>query len=162
TVATNLAATATGFGERVVLVEGDLRRPCLAARFGLEEAPGLAQVLLEGVPLERALRPTEIPNLLLLPAGRAVTNPGELIASSRMRDLTAELQRHADLVVFDAPSVLAHAETASLASTLDAALLVARAGKVSRRDLSRGRERLGETGARVLGVVLNAARGSPV
>jgi polysaccharide biosynthesis transport protein len=162
TVATNLAATAAEFGERVVLVEGDLRRPCLASRFGVEEAPGLAQVLLEGVALEEALAPTRIPNLRLLPAGRAVTNPSELIASSRMRDLTEELKQHADLVVFDAPSVLGHAETAALASTLDAALLVARAGKVSRRDLTRGRQRLGETGARVLGVVLNAARGSPV
>ncbi|HET6201503.1 MAG TPA: hypothetical protein VFI25_01730 [Planctomycetota bacterium] len=158
TVAANLAAVAARLEGKVLLLEADLRRPQLAARLGRPAQPGLAHVLLEGAPLSQAVQECGSPNFLFLPAGRAVTNPAELLTSGRMREVLAELAPMADLLLVDAPAILGASETAPLASSLDAALLVLRADAVPQAEARRARALLGETGARVLGVVLNAAR----
>ena len=98
TVSALLARALALRGGKVVLIDGDLRRPMVATLFDIDPGIGLTQVLSGAVPLDEALVETDTVGLLVLPAGRIPHNPSEVVGSERMRDLIAELssrpQRH--------------------------------------------------------------------
>ncbi len=165
TVAANLAVVMARAGERVILVDADLRRPVLHDLFGLPAAPGLSDLYLAGPdsPVEPAariaasLRQTVVPNLRLLGAGQDAPNPAELLASARTVALLAALREQADVVIVDTPAVGLLADGVILASHADGTILVVRANG-PRRDLVRGAlHKLTSVNARVLGLVLNMA-----
>ena len=164
TTAANLAIAIAQAGKRVILVDADLRRPTLHKIFRLSAERGVTTALLQsGTPLESHVARTGIRNLTLMPSGPLPPNPSELLGSQRMTELTEQLRQRADVVVFDSPPALPVVDATILASACDATLLVVLAKKTRSGALRRTREQLAQSGAHVLGVVLNRvpnARGS--
>lgn len=155
TLAINLGVTFARNGQRVVIVDADLRRPSLAEYLGLESAVGLTSVLIGDVPLEHALQSWGDGLLTVLPSGALPPNPSELLGSGHMQALIKELEARFDLVIFDTPPVLPVTDAAVLANVAGGVVLVTRVGKTTRDRLHRAREALDKVGARSLGVVAN-------
>ncbi len=152
----NLAITLAQAGNRVILVDGDLRRPRLHETFQVPSEHGLTSLLLAHCSLEDALQHTEIDNLMILPAGPPTTQPSELLGSREMRELHETLKQAADFVLFDSPSAITFADAAVLASFLDATVIVIRANEVPRKAEQDVRALLDRARANIIGVVLNA------
>ncbi len=158
TTAANLAAITALAGRSVILVDADLRRPNIHKLFGLENADGagLTGVLVGGqVEVERALRPTAVYGLRILPSGPIPPNPAELLASARMGEVIQQLKALADVVIFDSPPLLAVSDPVILGSQLEGALLVVDAGHTRHGELARAVDALERAAVPILGVVLN-------
>ena len=163
--AANLAAAMAQTGLRVATVDADLHCPRLHQLFGLklpidgngESAPwGLTGSLLTGC-TDGRLSSTQTEGLMILPSGELPPNPVEMLGSQRMRKLLDDLAQQVDMVVIDAPPVLAVADVVALAPAVDGVLLVVQAGRTSRGTAQRAAESLRQVGANLIGVVLNAA-----
>lgn len=141
----------------VLLVDLDLRNPSVHERLGLKVDSGLVDYLLDDVPLSDVLLNPGLDRLVLLPAGRAVPNSSELIASPRMVHLVEELKSRypTRIIVFDLPPLLSADDTLAFSPYVDTTLLVVREGVTTREELQRGVEML--EGVHLLGTVLNAA-----
>lgn len=155
TVATQLARLLAAAGQRVVLVDCDLRRPTQGDSFGLDSGVGVSQVLAGDVPLADAVQESGTPGLLILPAGRIPPNPSELLGSKAMSGLIEQLSA-SHMVIIDAPPVLAVTDGALLGAAADGTLLVVRTGVTHRGQLEQCAQMLEQARARLLGVVLNA------
>ena len=155
----NLALTmAQEFQHTVVLVEADMRRPSLAALFGVRPEPGLVDVLVGAATLEDALVSVPGHNLFVLPAGRAAGRSTELLASSMMSRVAEALRARFDRIVIDTPPVTL-ADTHVLARLADGVLFVVRAGVTPQPALEHALA--GVDRDRVLGIVLNAVETTP-
>jgi non-specific protein-tyrosine kinase len=160
TTLSNLAVTIAQAGRRVILVDCDLRRPSLHQIFDARAAPGFTDMMRDDALMQNPpLQETGIANLRLLSSGTIPPNPSELLASRRMSDLVAALLVQADMVLFDAPPVIAVTDAAVLASKVDAALLVVSAGKTKRDHAKKAKALLEKVNARLIGTVLNNVKG---
>jgi capsular exopolysaccharide synthesis family protein len=155
-MATNLAIALgqLGAGE-VLLIDGDMRRPNLHELLEVKQAPGLSTFLTGQADLPSVLKPTKIPNLYLIPAGRLPVNPAELMASARLSHALELLRDRFAHVVVDAPPLFGVSDAMILAPRVEGVLLVLRHGRASRDAAQRAVQLLGSVRARVLGVVLN-------
>lgn len=156
TTAANLAFTVAEAGSRVLLIEGDLRRPRVVDYLGLEGAVGLTNVLVGQVPVGVVLQQWGSGTTLsVLPSGSIPPNPSELLASQRMSDVLHELAPRFDLVVIDAPPLLPVTDGAVLAAKSDGALVVVRSGRTTKAQVRQAVATLTAVDARVVGTVLN-------
>lgn len=155
-VAVHLAIIYAQLGQRIVLVDGDLRRPTLHSWFNLKGDVGLRDMLecTHDVPVYRYLIPTPVANLFLLPGGAPVPNPLSLFDLSRLRRCLQDVYQHANLVIVAAPAVLRAAESLLLAQAVDAALLVVRAETTHSAAAALARSVLDQASVRVSGLVL--------
>jgi capsular exopolysaccharide synthesis family protein len=161
TTIVNLAVVMAQAGQRVILIDADLRRPTLHKHFQVTNNDGLTTSLLDSqAPALSHCCDTRITNLRLLTSGPLPPNPAELLNSQRMRQLIQELQTEADMVLFDTPPVLSVADASILAAQVAGILVVVRAGQTRREGLLRSVESLQNTGANILGVVMNRLRPS--
>jgi capsular exopolysaccharide synthesis family protein len=160
TTAANLAIALAQSGERVVLIDADLRRPTVADVFGLPAGIGLTTVLLGEVAPDAALQNwrNDLP-LQVLASGPVPPNPSELIGSARMADLIRHLTDAGTTVVIDSPPLLPVTDAAVLARATDGALVVTRAGATHTDQLAGAVAILRTAGATVLGLVLNRVTG---
>jgi receptor protein-tyrosine kinase len=154
TMAANLAIALAHGGDRVVLVDADLRRPRLAELFELSGTDGLTTALVGAVDLEHAVQQTRVPGLEVLTTGRLPPNPTELLQTQAMSDLITSLQRRYDVVVLDAPPLLPVADAAVLAAMSDGALVLVRHGRTTREQVRAAAGRLEAVGANLWGTVL--------
>ncbi len=156
TVLANLAVAMAQAGNRVLVVDCDLRRPSQHRIFGLKNLAGLTTMMVESQAKEQPpLQETSVPNLRLLTSGPLPPNPSELLGSRRMAEVLAQLKAEADILLLDAPPIIAVTDAAILASKVDGVLLVVQAHK-TRRDLARkAKGMLQKANANLLGVVLN-------
>jgi len=163
TTAANLAVTMASAGKRVVLVDGDLRKPSLHQIFNLENRVGLTSALLSGNGARSCIQPSAFDNLSVLTSGPLLPNPSELLSSSRMRDLMEAMRREADAVVVDSPPALVVTDATLLAALADSTILVAEAGRTRSAALRQAVDGLSRATDRLLGVVLNkiGRRGAP-
>ena len=152
----NLAVTMAQGGRKTIVVDADLRRPCQHEIFGLPNLAGLTSTILEGS-AEPALAATGVEDLWLLPSGPLPPNPADLLGSRRMEAVIAALKARADIVLFDAPPVMAVTDAALLASKLDGVLLVMTAGQTRREHAQRAKELLEKINLRIVGAVLTNA-----
>ena len=152
-LATNLGVSCAQAGERVIVVDADLRQPRVAAHFGLAEGPGLSDVLTGRRGLDHCVHVND--NLSVLPAGPPPPNPSELLGSPRMLELLEHLRRSYDRVVLDGPPILAVADAVKLASFVTGVVVVVRIEATTYDDVKRAKQRLDQAGARVLGTVAN-------
>ncbi len=157
TTAANLAVVIAQSGKRTVLVDTDLRRPVLHQIFGLPNAVGVTNALLqpEGSDLTPFLQPTGVDNLWLLSSGPQPPNPSELLGSHRMGELIQELRMTADALVFDSPPTLAVTDAAVLARQMDGVLLVVESAKTREVAAKRAAQGLLKVNANVLGIAVN-------
>ncbi|XVQ82610.1 polysaccharide biosynthesis tyrosine autokinase [Microbispora siamensis] len=151
----NLAITLAQAGWRVILVDGDLRRPRIPDYLGIEGSTGLTDVLIDKARLHDVIQTWGLPNLAVLPSGQVPPNPSELLGSQGMRTVLAQLTQDYDMVILDAPPLLPVTDAAALAAIADGALLVARHGKTRREQVARAVELLTSINARLVGAVLN-------
>lgn len=152
TAAVALGRAIAAAGERVLLVEGDLRRKRLAARLGMHTAAGLYALMTGAVPLERAVVETSTPGLFLLDADEQVPNPLDLLAAKRFRTLVGELRERFAYIVFDTPPVGAFVDAAVLAAFADATILAVKPNAAQMSELKGAHEQLEAAGARLLGI----------
>ncbi len=155
-VSANLAATIAQGGQRVVLVDCDLRQPRLHTLLGLSNERGLSSLALGDA--EPYLQSTGLANLQLLAAGPLPANPLDVLLSGPVQAALAELREKFDVLVCDAPPVLAVADAAMLARGMDGVVLVFRAGRSKRDQAGKARALLAKAGANVLGAVLTNAK----
>jgi capsular exopolysaccharide synthesis family protein len=154
TVAANLAVAMAEVGERVILVDADLRHPGVAERFGIASEPGLTSVLIDQVQLPDAIRRIT-PRLAILPSGPPPPNPAELLGSEAASGVFAYLRANADIVIIDAPPLLAVTDAVVLATYADAIAMVARLGRTTRDTTVEARRRLDVVNARIAGCIVN-------
>lgn len=155
TTAANLALALAEGGEKVVLVEGDLRRPKVAEYLRLESSVGLTTVLIGKLSLADAIQSTASDGLAVLTSGSTPPNPAEMLKSSAMGSLIASLRETYDIVLIDAPPLLPVTDGALLAAQADGALLVVRHGKTTSDQVTLAVERLEAVGAAPVGVIFN-------
>lgn len=151
----NLAIVMAQAGRRTLLVDADLRKPTGHKKFGLPREPGLVQRLFSEEPFSIQGLHQPADDLWVLTAGSLAPNPSELLGSKRMRELMDEMREHFDLIIFDAPPVLAATDAVLLSTQCDATLVVTRAGQTRDYDLDSALEALNGVGAAVIGTVLN-------
>jgi capsular exopolysaccharide synthesis family protein len=162
TVSCNLSIAVAEIGRKVLLIDGDLRRPRLHKVFGVANNWGLSDVLwsgtqLETVPLLDLVRETEVSGLCVLPGGsRGNTVPSNLFYSPRMSRLLSRLRNEFDMVLIDAPPMIHLADARVLGRLADGVILVIRAGQTTTESALFARQRFSEDGTRVLGTVLNS------
>jgi len=155
TTLANLAVTAAEANKRVILVDCDLRRPRLHEIFGLENDQGLTSMVVSDQAMENPpLQEVGVERLRVLTSGPLPPNPADLLASRRMDDIIKLLVEQADLVLFDAPPVIAVTDAAVLASKADGALLLIGAGNTRREHAQQAKEVLERVNARLVGAVL--------
>lgn len=158
TIACNLAAIVALGGRRVLLVDGNFRRPAIHRFFPVKSSGGLSNILVGGGSFRDYVNATEIPNLDVLGSGPLPPSPAELVGSQQMRDFIAEVTGLYDQVMIDAPPILLATDAALLASRTNGAILVIRANANSRGIGSRACSMLSHVNAHLFGTVLNAAR----
>jgi non-specific protein-tyrosine kinase len=156
TTAANLAVVMAQAGNRIVLVDGDLRRPSAHKLFGLTNRTGLTTALVEDPEaLNGYLQESGIENLRVLTAGPIPPNPQELLGSQRMKELLRRLEEEADIVVIDTPPTLVVSDANVLAARASGVLMVVNTGKTRRAAVRQAVEGLRKVGANLLGCVLN-------
>ena len=155
-VAVNLAVVAAQAGQTVVLVDADLRRPCLHEFLELSNEVGLTQAI---VSLDEPLPlcPTDVPGLSVLTSGALPPNPVDILSSQKMSDLLENLAGQADLVILSAPPVTISADAAVLGAKTDGLLLAVRSGHTRRDRIEQAKEALERFKVHLLGAVLTDA-----
>jgi succinoglycan biosynthesis transport protein ExoP len=154
-VATNLAVSLAQAGERVVLVDGDMRRPQVHKAFGIGLEPGLSNLMVGNAKATDAVRKSDVPSLWLVTGGRIPPNPAEILGSTRFREFLSSLAEHFDWVVIDSPPVMAVTDAAILAHNASGVLFVVRADATNRHTAQAALNQLDASQAKFFGGVVN-------
>lgn len=154
TTSINIALALAEAEYKVILVDGDLRRPRLAKYLELLGSVGLSTVLSGGAPLDDVMQTTKFPRLTALTSGPIPPNPSELLGSLAARNLLSELRERFDYVIIDSAPILAVTDGAILAADADGVLMVVRSGETKRDQLAHAIGILNDVGATLLGAVL--------
>ncbi|MDT2712456.1 CpsD/CapB family tyrosine-protein kinase [Enterococcus dongliensis] len=157
TTAANLAVVFANSGQRVLLVDADMRKPTVYKSFHLSNAIGLSTVLSTIQSISEAAQKTEINNLSILTSGPKPPNPSELLGSARMDQFLAEARNLYDIIIFDMPPVVAVTDAQIMASKADGTILVVRENVSRKESLTKAKGLLHMVQAKVLGVVYNCA-----
>lgn len=156
-IASNLAAIlALGVDEHVLVIDADLRSPRMHEVFGYTaESPGLSDHLIDGKPLKDMLQKTQVEKLSVLPAGRYVGNPTEVLSSKRMQSFLREArERYSDrFVIIDSPPLEIAPETVTMAQEVDGSYLIIRVRSTPRGVTKKSKERFMQD--KFLGVIFN-------
>lgn len=158
TNAVNLAISIATAGKKVLLIDGDLRKPTIHKYFGVENANGLSEVL-AGLTREVRIRKTEIANLHVLTSGQIPPNPAELLGSRQMDTLLDYVKKYFDYVIIDTPPVNVVTDAMILAEKVTGYVLVVQSGKNQFKDLSYAIDGLRQMNGNVVGVILNDCSG---
>ncbi len=153
-VVCNLAIVLAQSGQRIVVVETDLRRPRVASYLGLPRSPGITDVLTGKVDIDEATQTWGRPSFDFLDSGPTPPNPSDLLGSQRMNELITQLRQRYDIILLDAPPLLPFADAAATAPASDGAILVVRFGKTHMADVRQANEALSAAGTSLLGSVL--------
>lgn len=152
-IAANLAyALADGHGKKVLLVEGDLRRPALADFFGVGHRKGIGDYL-DGKDLRACIYELEGLGLSFLPVGNAPSDPLAVMQSERLTTLMTQSRAHFDWIVIDSPPILPLGDTSAWMRHADGILMIARPSKTAKKQLERGLESLDQS--KVIGAIIN-------
>jgi polysaccharide biosynthesis transport protein len=155
TTCCNLGITMAQAGQRVLLVDTDLRRSRLHKAFELDNTRGFSNLLSGEYSLDAVVQATEVPNLWVITSGPLPPNPSELLGSSRMDEVVSLLTQRYDRVIFDSPPILPVTDAIVMSRKVAGTIYIIKAGKVSKEMAAEARRRLVEVDAKVLGAVLN-------
>jgi polysaccharide biosynthesis transport protein len=160
-VAANLAIALAESGQRVVLVDGDLRRPRLHSMFeGVSVRRGLTNIILdEAADVRSFMQPTNTENLEVISSGFLPPNPSVLLSSPRMRQIVDELEQYADVIVMDSPPTPLP-DALIIASLAAGVLFVIRAEQAGTQELVGNLQTISQTNTQILGIVLNGVNPS--
>ncbi len=153
--ALNLGQILAKAGDRVIVVEGDLRRPAIHRYLDLERDLGVTDHVAGNADPASLVKKTAIPGLSALTAGPLPPNPPEILGHSRFQELLADFKRSFDWVIVDAPPVLSVTDAVLIAPLMDEIILVVQHGRFARKMIKRAVLQLRNVEARLLGAVLN-------
>lgn len=153
--AINLGITMASTGEKILLVDADMRCSRLHKSFNQQKESGLSDYLVGSIGLDAAIKPTKIENLSLLTAGSTPPNPAELLHSGKMKAFLEDVKKRFDRVIIDAPPVLTVTDAAILANITDGVIMLVRCGMVPIEIVLRAKQKLQDAKANILGVLLN-------
>ena len=155
TVATNLTISLAQIGQRVLLIDADMRRPRANEFFGLAHDPGLSNVLVGNAQASEAIFKTSIPGLWVLPSGRIPPNPADLLTSLRFHKFLNSLCEHFDWVIIDSPPVMPVTDACLIGHVASAVLFVVGCEMTDRGAARVAVKRLKAANVMFLGAVLN-------
>ncbi len=175
TVAVNLAIAMAQMGKKVLLVDGDFRRPVISRLFGIQSVPGLSDVILGNyewrsvvrsitdiimgrMTMEEIMVTPGLDNLYIMTCGTIAPNPAELISTRVNADFIKESHEEYDFVIIDAPPILAATDAAIWGTKVDGVIIVYKVGKIARGALKRAKAQIDNVKARLIGVVLNGLK----
>jgi capsular exopolysaccharide synthesis family protein len=154
-IATNLAVALAQAGQRVLLMDADMRKPRVHEVFREPQTPGLSNVLVGNAKASETVRPGPVGNLWLLLAGVAPPNPAELLASHRFKEFLATLEEHFDWVIIDSPPVMAVTDASVIAHVAQGVIYVVRCEHTNKHTAATALEQLESAKAKFLGGILN-------
>lgn len=174
-IVVNIAITMAQVGQKVLLIDGDLRRPVISKLFGIEQIPGLTDVILGNyewhkvvrsitdlmtgkMSIEDIMKTPGMDNLHIITSGTYSPSPAEIINSKAIGDFLIHAREEYDLILIDAPPVLAATDAALWSSRVDGTTIVYQVGKIARGALKRSKVSLENLKANVIGVVLNGLK----
>ena len=155
TTISNLAISFAGTRKRVLLIDADMRRPVISKLFGIDDHLGLADVLLGETSLEKATVASEVPGLDIMPNGLPTSVPAELLESHQMVKMLHDARRLYDLVLIDAPPLLAVADPAIIAPLVDSVILTVRITKNGRSPVEHAKRILKDIDVTPAAVIVN-------
>jgi capsular exopolysaccharide synthesis family protein len=155
TIVANLAISIANSGRRVLLMDGDLRRPRQHMLFAIDGANGLTDALLGKCAPVDCIHATPLTHLFLLPAGKSVANPSELLSDPRFAELLNSFRDDYDFILLDCPPVLAVADPCIVASHVDGVVLTVKLPDNTRPQVNRAKEMLDAVRAHMIGIVVN-------
>lgn len=156
TISANLAVAFARQGKKVLLVDADLRRPTINAKFSINNPIGLTNFLTEhSVSVNDIFYKASVEGLYVIPSGPTPPNPSELIGSKRMESLMDVLKGAFDLVIYDAPPVLSVTDAQILSTKVDGTILVVRENKAEKEAVSKAVELIEHVNGNILGTILN-------
>jgi len=158
TVLINFATSLAADGDRVLLVDANLRNPSLHGAFDLERENGLTELLLNQRTLEEVIKETGIPHLFVITSGVFFSNPFVILESDSLKTRTEEMKANADWVLLDCPAITSCNDAASLAGSVDGLILVVEAERTRWEVAENARKSIKSGNGNVLGVVLNKRR----
>ncbi|MBD2166686.1 polysaccharide biosynthesis tyrosine autokinase [Calothrix membranacea FACHB-236] len=159
TIATQLAQAAAAMGQRVLLVDANLRAPSLHNRVGLMNIQGLTDVISQDLDWHNVIEPSPLEdNMFVMPAGPIPPDSMRLLASQKMQNLMEELQVSFDLVIYDTPPLLGFGDAYLLAANTDGLVLVAGLGNLKRTALQQALEQIQISGTPLLGMIANKSK----
>ncbi|MBM4036919.1 MAG: polysaccharide biosynthesis tyrosine autokinase [Planctomycetes bacterium] len=156
TLVSNLAIAMAQAGQRVLIIDGDFRKPMQHRVFEIERERGLSSVLAGREPLDAVIQRTKVGCLDVLPTGPIPPNPSEMLNSQAFAGLLDEVSARYDHILIDSPPVMPVTDARILGAVCDVTILTVRAERSHRKVAERARDGLLSVGAQILGVVVNA------
>jgi len=156
--AVNVAVAFAQLNKRVLLIDADLRRPCLHRIFRVRNAGGLSNYLTGNFPFEETVQMTKVENVWVIPSGPIPPNPAELLNSKRMRELIEQVKKYYDIIIVDLPPILVASEALVLSRLIDSMVIVVRPGKTAQKPFRDAVEEFKRAKAKVIGLVFNEAK----
>ncbi|MEW6378543.1 MAG: polysaccharide biosynthesis tyrosine autokinase [bacterium] len=151
----NLAITMAQGGSRVVIIDGDMRKPRLHRLMNLKNEQGISNLLTGQCLLEETLHDGPIPNLTIITCGQLPPNPSELLVSPNLKEILEKLKRQYDYIIIDSPPLVAVTDAVIISRIVDGVALVIHGGATSKEDIMQGRDLLQNANAPLLGVIIN-------
>ncbi|RXK63761.1 polysaccharide biosynthesis tyrosine autokinase [Stenotrophomonas sp. MA5] len=156
-VSSNLAAVIAQAGQRVLIIDADMRKGTLHKALGASQTPGLSDVLVGKAPLDTAIRTVQgLDNLSYISRGDVPPNPSELLMHRNFTELLEQVEKRFDLVIIDTPPILAVTDAAIIAHHAGTCLLVARFGLNQPKELALARKRFEQNNVQLKGAIFNA------
>lgn len=158
TTSANLAVVFANSGQKVLLIDADLRKPTIHKTFNLSNDLGFSNLISTQETIQDVVQKTTVENLYVLTSGLKSPNPSELLSSKRMDAILIELRREYDLVIFDMPPIVAVTDAQIMSSKVDGTLLVVREEVSRKESLYKARDLLKMVNANVLGAIYHGAK----
>jgi capsular exopolysaccharide synthesis family protein len=155
TTVMNLATVFAQSGQRVLIVDSDLRRPTLHKMLGVTNNLGLTNYLLRQNTLEEVVQTTKVPELDFLASGKLPSSSLGILSSAQMKDLITELKQRYDFVLFDSPPIMGVSDASILASEVDMSLQVIQYRRYPQPMNIRAKQMIEKVGGNLVGIVLN-------
>jgi capsular exopolysaccharide synthesis family protein len=151
-----LGTTMAQSGQRVLLIDTDMRKPRLHSLTGGSRTVGLSNLILGDRDYDEVIRSTDVPNLSVLPCGPLPPNPAELLMGSRFSKILADLNERFDRIILDSPPLQPVTDAVLLSKQTDGVILVVQAGRTLREDIKRSANKIRGVGGAIFGVIVNA------
>ena len=151
----NLAVVFAQMGDRILIVDSDLRRPSMHRYMNVSNNIGLTNYLLGQVTIDEVIQTTELPSLHFIPSGKLPSSSMGILSSAKMKEFVTEMKSRYDFVFLDAPPIMGVSDASVLASMVDMCVLVVQYRKYPQMMTQRAKEMVTKVGGELVGVVLN-------